>query len=151
MKRQRKKYEVPRRPWDKERIEKEKKMMKDYGLKRKKELWRAEAILRKYRRIARDLAAKKDKEKEKELIKKLNSLGLLDEKASLDDVLSLTVENILERRLQTVIFRKGLANTIKHARQLIVHGHVFVNGRKVLYPSYIVRRGEEEKIEVKVK
>ncbi|MEM7818768.1 MAG: 30S ribosomal protein S4 [Candidatus Aenigmatarchaeota archaeon] len=151
MKRQRKKYEVPRRPWDKERIEKEKKIMKDYGLKRKKELWRAEAILRKYRRIARDLAAKKDKEKEKELIKKLNSLGLLDEKASLDDVLSLTVENILERRLQTVIFRKGLANTIKHARQLIVHGHVFVNGRKVLYPSYIVRRGEEEKIEVKVK
>ncbi|MEM5882661.1 MAG: 30S ribosomal protein S4 [Candidatus Aenigmatarchaeota archaeon] len=151
MKKQRKKYEVPKRPWDKERLEKERKIMKDYGLKKKKELWRAEAILRKYRRIARDLTAKRDKEKEKELIKKLNSLGLLDERASLDDVLSLTVENILERRLQTIVFRKGLANTIKHARQLIVHGHVFIDGRKVLYPSYIVRRGEEGKIEVKVK
>ncbi|MEM5844373.1 MAG: 30S ribosomal protein S4 [Candidatus Aenigmatarchaeota archaeon] len=151
MKRQRKKYEVPRKPWDKERLERERKIMKDYGLKRKRELWRAEAILRKYRRIARDLAAKKDKKKEKELIEKLNRLGLLDEKASLDDVLSLTVENILERRLQTIVFRKGLANTIKHARQLIVHGHVFIDRRKVPYPGYIVRRGEEEKIEVKVK
>ncbi|MGC8812546.1 MAG: 30S ribosomal protein S4, partial [Candidatus Aenigmatarchaeota archaeon] len=99
----------------------------------------------------RDLTARKDKEAEKELIKKLNKLGLLDEKASLDDVLSLTVENILERRLQTILFRKGLANSPKHARQLISHGHVFIDGRKVLYPSYLVKKGEEEKITVKVK
>jgi small subunit ribosomal protein S4 len=151
MKKQRKKYEAPKRPWDKERIEKEKKLKKDYGLKRKKEIWRAEALLRKYRRIARNLIAKKDKEAEKALIKKLSKLGLLDEKAGLDDVLSLTVENILERRLQTILFRKGLANSPKHARQLIAHGHVFIEGRKILYPSYLVEKSEEDKITVKVK
>lgn len=151
MKKQRKKYETPKRPWDKERIEKEKRLKKDYGLKRKKEIWRAEALLRKYRRIARDLAGKKDKEAEKELIKKLNKLGLLDEKAGLDDVLSLTVENILERRLQTIIFKKGLANSPKHARQLITHGHVFIEGKRILYPSYLTKREEEDKITVKQK
>jgi small subunit ribosomal protein S4 len=151
MKRQKKKYETPKKPWDKERIEKEKKLKKEYGLKRKKEIWRAEALLRKYRRIARNLIAKRDKEAEKELIRKLNKLGLLDEKATLDDVLSLTVENILERRLQTIVFRKGLANSPKHARQLITHGHVFIEGRKIVYPSYLVKRGEEDKIVVQVK
>jgi small subunit ribosomal protein S4 len=148
MKRFRKKYEKPRRPWDKARLEKEKEILKKFGLKRKRELWRAEAILRKYRRMARDLIAKKDKEKEKVLIEKLKRMGVLKEGSSLDDVLALTVEDILERRLQTIVYRKGLANSLKHARQLIVHGHVKINGRKINYPSYLVERGEEGKIEV---
>ncbi|MEM5867619.1 MAG: 30S ribosomal protein S4, partial [Candidatus Aenigmatarchaeota archaeon] len=136
MRRLKKKYEKPRRPWDKERIEKEKELMKKFGLKRKKELWRAEAILRKYRRIARNLVGKKDEKKEKILIEKLKKMGFLKDGNSIDDVLSLTVENILERRLQTIVFMKGFANSIKHARQLITHGHVKVNGRKIQYPSY---------------
>ncbi len=148
MRRLRKKYEMPRRPWDKERIEEEKSIMKEYGLKRKKELWRSEAILRKWRRIAKGLIGKRDEKKEKELIQKLNVLGILNG-GSLDDILGLTVRNILERRLQTIIFRKGLANSPKHARQLIVHGHVKVSGRKILYPSYLVKKEEEDKIEVK--
>jgi small subunit ribosomal protein S4 len=149
MKRARKKYEKPRRPWDKARIEKEKEILKKFGLRRKKELWRAEAILRKYRRMARDLAAKKDKEKEKVLLEKLKRMGILNENATaLDDVLALTVEDILERRLQTLVYRKGLANSVKHARQLIVHGHVKIDGRKITYPSYIVPKVEEDKIEV---
>jgi small subunit ribosomal protein S4 len=148
MKRSRKKYEKPKRPWDKARIEKEKEILKKFGLRRKRELWRAEAILRKYRRMARELVAKKDKEKEKVLIEKLKKIGVLKEGSALDDVLALTVEDILERRLQTIVYRRGLANSIKHARQLIVHGHVKINGRKINYPSYIVPKDEEDKIEV---
>ncbi|HKZ45669.1 MAG TPA: 30S ribosomal protein S4 [archaeon] len=148
MKRQKKKYERPRRPWDKERIEKEREVMKNFGLRRKKEIWRAQAFLRKYRRIARELAAKKDKDKEKMMIKKLASFGLLQENAVLDDVLSLSLENVLERRLQTIIFRKGLAKTQKQARQFIVHRKVLLNSRKSIYPNYLVKKEEEDKIQV---
>ncbi|MEM5829190.1 MAG: 30S ribosomal protein S4 [Candidatus Aenigmatarchaeota archaeon] len=148
MKRSRKKYEKPRKPWDKTRIEKEKEILKNFGLRRKRELWKAEAVLRKYRRMARDLIAKKDEKSEKMLIEKLVKIGILKEGAALDDVLALTVEDILERRLQTIIYRMGLANSLKHARQLITHGHVKINGRKITYPSYMVTKDEENKIEV---
>jgi small subunit ribosomal protein S4 len=98
--------------------------------------------------MAREIAATHDKEKERILINKVVRLGLLKEGATLDDVLGLTVENLLERRLQTILKNKGLANTIKHARQLITHGHVKINGRKVTYPSYIVPINEEDSIVV---
>ena len=146
MRRLKKKYKKPRKPWDKARIEKEKELMKKYGLRRKREIWRAEAILRNFRRRARELAAKKDKETEKILLDKLYRLGLLEKNATLDDVLSLTVEDILERRLQTMVFKKNLANTPKHARQLIVHGHIAVDGRRTIYPSFLVTRELEDKI-----
>lgn len=148
MRRLKKKFEKPKKPWDKERLEKEKEILKKYGLRRKKELWRAEGILRKYRRMARELIAKRDVEKEKVLIEKLKRMGILKEGSALDDVLALTVEDILERRLQTLVFKKGLANSLKHARQLITHGHVKINGRKIQYPSYLVPLEEENKIEV---
>jgi small subunit ribosomal protein S4 len=150
MKRIRKKYKKPIRPWDKERIEKEKEILKNFGLRRKREIWRAEALLRKFRRMARELAAKKDKEKERELIERLVKLGLLSKNASLDDILDLTVENILDRRLQTLVFKKGFANTPKQARQLIVHGHINIGGKKVFYPSYFVKKNEEDKIQVTI-
>jgi small subunit ribosomal protein S4 len=71
---------------------------------------------------------------------------LLDEKATLDDVLTLNVRELSERRLQTLVYRKGLANTQKQARQFIVHGHIGLNGRKITIPGYIVKKGEEEKV-----
>jgi small subunit ribosomal protein S4 len=150
MKRQRKKYKSPVKAWDKGRIERERVIVKDFGMKKKRDIWRAEALLRKYRRIARKLVAKKDKEQEKILVKKLAGLGLLNENAGLDDVLSLNLENLLERRLQTIIFRKGFTNSSKQARQFITHGHVKINGKKVVYPGYLVLKEEEEKIEVDV-
>ena len=146
--RQKKKYERPLRLWDKSRIEKERKLLKTFGLRRKREIWGAESLLRKYRRLARKLVGKKNKEMEKTLIGKLIRLGVLKNGATLDDVLELTVENILDRRLQTILFRKGLSNTVKHARQLIVHGHVRIGNKKVVYPSYLVSKEEEEKIQV---
>jgi small subunit ribosomal protein S4 len=143
----RKKYETPSRRWDKQRIDTEKVLIKNFGLKKKQEIYRAQSILRKYRRLARELTAKSDKEKEKVIINKLIKIGMLNEGATLDDILGLTVENILERRLQTMILRKGFANTPKHARQLITHGHILIGEKKVSYPSYIVSRIEEDKIQ----
>ena len=150
MRRSRKTYKRPRKPFDKQRIEAEKELMKKYGLRRKREIWKAEAILRKYRRLARRLAAERNEAMEKQLIEKLKRMGIMENGNSLDDVLSLTVEDILKRRLQTVVYQKGLARTPKHARQLIVHGHVFIEGRRVTFPSYLVPKEEEDKIEVKV-
>jgi small subunit ribosomal protein S4 len=92
------------------------------------------------------LAAKKDKVEEKILLDKLQKMGLLGKDASLDDVLRLTVENILDRRLQTFILKNGLANTPKHARQLITHGHIAVDGRKIIYPSFFITTDLENKI-----
>lgn len=146
MRKIKKKLKKPRAPWDKERIEKENELMKKFGLRRKREIWKAESILRSFRRRARDLAARRDKEQEKILLDKLHRMGLLEKNASLDDVLSLTVENILERRLQTLVFKKKLANTPKQARQFITHGHIVVNGRKSVYPSFFIPRELEDKI-----
>jgi len=146
MKKQRKKFEKPLRPWDKARIEEERKLIQNYGLRRKKEIWGAESILRNYRRLARNSAAKVDKEKEKILLDKLFKMGLIKKDANLDDVLALTVESILDRRLQTLVFKKGLVSTPKQARQFIVHGHIAVDGRKVRWPSMLVPISEEKKI-----
>ncbi|MCI5892670.1 MAG: 30S ribosomal protein S4 [Clostridiales bacterium] len=49
---------------------------------------------------------------------------------------------ILESRLDNVIFRMGLANTRREARQIVNHGHVTVNGKRVNIPSYLVKPGE---------
>ena len=146
MKKQRKKYERPKRPWDKERIESEKKIRQSYGLRRKNEIWRAESILRNYRRIARQLAADRNAEKESILIGKLHSLGLIQKDSGLDDILALEVENLMERRLQTIVMRKGLANTMKQARQYIVHGHIALSGRRNTWPSTIVRIDDEAEV-----
>jgi len=146
MKKIKRKFKKPRAPWDKERMDKEDQLMKIFGLRRKHEIWKAESILRSFRRRARNLAAKRDKEQEKILLDKLYKMGLLDKNASLDDVLSLTIENLLGRRLQTIILKKNMANTPKQARQVITHGHIAVEGRRTIYPSFIVTRDLENQI-----
>jgi len=148
-KRQKRKYSRPYKRWDKSRIVEEKGIMRTYGLKNKKELWRARSELRRIRANARSLLAASGAEKErreKELLGRLYRLGLLPKDGTLDDVLSLDVRDILERRLQTQVWRKGLARTVFQARQFIVHGHVYVDGVRVTVPSYWVKRGEEDKI-----
>ncbi len=142
----RKTYETPKRPWDKQRLEEERKLMRAYGLRRKHELWKHASFLRNIRRTARELLAKHDKEKEKALLKKLYDLGLLEKNAKLEDVLNLTIEDILKRRLQTIVYQKGFATSIKHARQLVAHKHVKVNDRIVAWPSYLVKRNDEVKV-----
>lgn len=146
MKKIKKKLKKPRRLWDKERIEKEGKILKKFGLRWKREIWSAGSILRTFRKRAMTLAARKDKKQEEILLKKLHRTGLLNKNADLSDVLTLIVEDILERRLQTIVFKKGLANTPKHARQLITHGHIAIDGRRTVYPSYLIPRELEDKI-----
>ena len=148
MRRFKKKYKRPQIMWDSARIARDKELMKTFGLTRKQEIWKAEMLLRKYRRLARSLVAARDKQAEKDLLTKVVNLGLLDKGAGLDDVLGMNVENVLGRRLQTILIRRGTATTPAQSRQLIVHGHVKVGGRKATHPSMIVPKSDEDKIEV---
>jgi len=149
-KKPKKKYETPRFPWRSDVLESELRLLGEYGLRNKRELWRHRTMLSKFRGIARSLfgmPTSRRKILEKQLLDKLKRLGILSENAVLDDVLDLTVEAILERRLQTLVFRKGLAKSIYQSRQLITHGHIAIDGKKVFSPSYIVPKNEEDKIE----
>lgn len=143
-----KKYESPLRPWDIKRTDTEKKIIKEYGLKKKEEIRRTESILRKFRRLSRELIRSEDEDKKREFFGRLQRLGLIGEKAELDDVLDLKLEDIMERRLQTIVFRKNLAKTMKEARQMIVHGHIKLSEKIVTRPSFIVPEKFEKNIKV---
>jgi len=148
-KKQRKKYETPRFPWRTDALQEELKLLGQYGLRNKHELWRHETMLSKFRGTARSLIGKTPEERrkmEKEILTHLKKLGILPETAVLDDVLDLTIEDVLERRLQAIVFRKGLAKTIHQARQLITHGHITIGKQRVTIPSYLVTREEENQI-----
>ncbi len=146
MRRIRNKFKKPKRPWDSTQIKENKELIKKYGLRRKKEILLAHEILRNFRGRARNLIAIKDKEKEKILMDKMFKFNLLKEGSGIDDILVLTVDDILNRRLQTIVFQRGLAKTARGARQFIVHGHVSIDGRKTVFPSYMVSTAEENKI-----
>ncbi|MBI5223789.1 30S ribosomal protein S4 [Candidatus Micrarchaeota archaeon] len=138
-------YERPKKLWDEDRLNEEKELKKNYGLKNMRELWRGVAELKKYRREARRLLSVTEEERRedtKKLLKKMSRLSLLKEGSVLDDVLSLDVKTVLERRLQTVVLRMGLARTIIQARQLITHGYISVDGAAVTRPGYLVRVGQ---------
>lgn len=145
----RKLYEKPKKLWDKRRIEEESKLKEEFGLKNSREVWRMKTILRKIRREARRLLSLKGKSVEaraKKLLERVKSFLIKSQECSLDDVLALEPRDILARRLQSIIFKKGFAKTMKQARQLIVHGHVAVDGKKVSAPSYLIKFGEEDKV-----
>ncbi len=149
-KKQRKKFETPRFPWRTDVLQSELKLLGQYGLRNKRELWRHETMLSKFRGIARSILGMPEKEGEKlkkQLLSRLNRLGILSENAALDDVLDLSIEDILERRLQSLVFHKGLAKSVHQARQLITHGHIAIGGKKVTSPSYLVLRAEEASID----
>ncbi len=149
-KKPKKKYERPRKPWDRRVLEESTRLAGLYGLRNKRELWRAAYIARKYRRIARKLLELPKEQRVKEeriIIGKLQRMGMLGEGAVLDDILDLSTESILERRLQTLVWRKGFAKTPYMARQLIVHGKVRVAGRRIRQPGYLVPVEEEGLIE----
>jgi small subunit ribosomal protein S4 len=147
--RQRKKYATPRFPWRTDILQEELKLLGQYGLRNKHELWRHETTLSNFRGIARSLigrSAEERKKMENELVTRLKKLGVLQETAVLDNVLDLTIEDLLERRLQTIVFRKGMGKTIQQSRQLITHGHISLGNQKVTIPSYVVTKEEENQI-----
>jgi len=148
----RKKYETPSHPWQEDRIKAENELVKKYGLKNKKEVWKARTKLRTFRGQTRELLAKvksedvQGKKESEQLIVHLNRLNILPPNSSLDDVLALDIESVLSRRLQTLSYLKGLANTPDQARQLIIHGHIAISDRRVTIPGYMVTKDEEEQI-----
>lgn len=145
----RKKYGTPKKPWDKKLLENEKALRETYGLRNKREIRSMDAIVRGKRRNAKSVLAiplEKRAAKEKELLDSLIRMGVMRGKPSLQDVLSLNLESFLERRLQTIVWRKNLANSPKQSRQFITHGHISVNGTKVTVPSYFVTKDEEASI-----
>lgn len=149
----RKKYETPLHPWKESRIKSERELIKKYGLKNHKEVWKAKTYLGKHREQARELLAKvstanpQAKKESDQLLLHLTRMGILSMGASLDDVLALETEAVLSRRLQTLVYLKGFSSTPYQARQLICHGHVAVKGRKVTIPSYMVGKEEETQIQ----
>lgn len=149
----RKTYDTPSHPWQGERIKAEVEVVRAFGLKNKTEVWKAETTLRNLRKQSRDLQARLrsgDKQAQVEadaLLNKCGRLGYLPVGSNLNDILSLKDEDVLSRRLQTIVFEKGLASTIKQARQMITHGHIFMNGHRVTVPGYLVTRAEESSIE----
>ena len=193
-KRKKKRHERPRRPWVAQRIKEEKELAEKYGLKNKREIWKAASFIKRYRREVRailaEIAGGKPTEhtlrKKEEILTSLRRRGILkagigmavemgvaeaeskakaepeskkevetvepspdispDSDLGLEDVLALGTEDVLERRLQTQVHKKKLSNSLKHARQLIVHGHIAINDRRVTIPSYMVSLEEERGI-----
>ncbi len=147
-KKPKKKYATPMHPWQSDRIEEEKKLKKEYGLKNNREIWKMKTILRNfYAQVKKSIAVTGAKTETELLLARLARLGLIKQTAKLDDVLGLTINDVLNRRLETVVFKKGFARTCKQARQFILHGHVLVGGKKLTSPSHLVTVDEEARIE----
>ena len=148
-KKQQKKYQKPAHPWQKARIDEEKIIMRSYGLATKKELWKVDALLRTFKNQAKKLTVGNSLQIEKEkkdMFARLASYGLLKGTATLDDILSLTLNDLLERRMQTIVFRKGFERTMDQARQFIIHKHILINNKKISAPTYMVKVIEEGSI-----
>jgi len=142
-------WKKPKRPLNYDLKMEELKTLGTFGLKTKRELWKAHTKLSGLRHQARSLLALREdvrKNKEPVLMSSLARIGLVGENSTLDDVLNLQVTDLLSRRLQTVVQKKLGFKTPYQARQAVIHGHVMIGDRKVDVPSYTVQIKEEEEI-----
>ena len=146
-------WKKPKRPLNYDLMMEELKILGTFGLKTKRELWKANTELSRVRVQARSLLALRQEDREQKepiLINSLSKVGLVDKNSTLDDVLNLQVTDLLSRRLQTIVQRKLYFKTPYQARQAIVHGHIMIGERVVTIPSYTVKIDEEPKIRLTV-
>src|SRR3989344_7109141 len=139
-------YVRPKKAYEKSRILEENALVQKYALKNKREIWKSLAKINYYRSRAKELA-KSSMEEQKILFDKLNALGIKTN--SISDVFALKIENLLERRLPTIIAKRALAKTPQQARQMVVHKNILIDGKVVNTPSYIVKVTEENSISVR--
>lgn len=142
----RKKYTPPSHPWQRARIESEKVLVQEYGVKNKKEIWKMDALLRSIHSQAKGLITAtsiQSNQEKQNLLKKLQRYGLVGAEATIDEILGLTLHHVMNRRLQTIVVKKGLAKTVTQARQMITHKHIAVGEKKISSPSYLVTLEEE--------
>ena len=147
----RKDWKKPKRPFNFDLKMEELKILGTFGLKTKRELWKARTELSRVRNQARSLLALRQEVREKEepiLMNSLSRIGLVEQNATLDDVLNLEINDLLSRRLQTVIMKKFYFKTPYQARQAISHGHIMIGDRIVNIPSYVVKVDEENKVKL---
>ncbi len=144
-----KKYSTSLHPWIRGEIELYKQLRSEFGLKNRREILIAASFLKKYKDLAKKLIAQKtfqgEKEK-KQIISKLQKLGLLPANAEPDSILELKLNDILNRRLQSMVYKNNLARSAKQARQFIVHRHIQISGKEVTSPNYLVSIAEESQI-----
>ncbi len=146
----RKVWRKPKRPLNYELKMDELQTLGTFGLRTKRELWKAHTELSRVRQQARSLLALTQKvreEKEPILLKSLARIGLISDNATLDDVLNLKPTDLLARRLQTIVTKKFGFKTPYQARQAVIHGHIMVGDRKVDIPSYTVTVAEEDSVQ----
>lgn len=146
----RRKFDKPSHPWQASRILEENALIKEYGLQVKNEIWKMRTVLKQFKDQVKSLSSRIDDQsrlEEKQLVDKLVSLGLIQFGDQTDKVLGLELKDIMARRLQTILVKKGLARTMSQSRQFITHGHILVNKKKITFPSYILTLKEEGLIE----
>jgi small subunit ribosomal protein S4 len=147
-KRNRSKFEKPKERWNLERIKSDRALIGEYGLKNMKELWKVQTEVSRIRRNVRELLSvgSGSEDVKEKMIGRLTRLGVATATTTLDNLLDLNENDLLNRRLQTIVFRKGLARTMKQARQITVHGFIAIDGKKVNRPGYLVDAEVEKRI-----
>lgn len=148
--------QTPTHPWKQARIDEEHDLKERYGLKKvggMREIWKEKSALRRHRNQAMKLIGRVDsseghyaKEKE-QMLESLFRKGLLQTGADIGDVLEINVEHMLSRRLQSVVYYKGLAPSMRASRNLIVHGHICIGEQRMTVPGYHILKEEEDSLQ----
>ena len=144
--RNKQKYDRPKDIRNIKRITEDNAMIDAYGLSGMKELWKVQSEISRIRGNVRKYLAGSGEGEGRALIARLAKLGIVKPEATLDDILDLKENVFLDRRLQSIVARKGLARTMKQARQLVTHGFIAISSKKVDRPGYIVSAAEESAV-----